>query len=345
MINQATIQELKKIAGQMVEQGKGILAADESFGTIEKRFNKINLPSTEENRCAYREMLFAASGIGEYISGVIMFDETIRQSTKNGLKFPSILEKAGMLPGIKVDQGLQEMKESQNEKITTGLDGLIGRLKEYAALGAKFAKWRAVISIGERLPTESNIRRNAKDMAAYAIACQETGLVPMVEPEVLMDGSHTIEMCEEVSGRVLRAVFDELQKCGVAFEGMILKTNMVIPAKDSGQKTLPRQIAEATTRLFKKVLPSNLSGVVFLSGGQSEIEATENLNAMHLIGDVPWQLSFSYGRALQDSALKTWSGKAENTTAAQRVLVHRAKMNGLATLGKYSPDIEKNSTA
>lgn len=336
------ITELNKIAKAMVELGKGILAADESTGTIEKRFNKINLPSTEENRRSYRELLFTASDIGKYISGVIMFDETIRQSAADGRTFVSILQNAGVLPGIKVDQGTTADPSSPEEKLTKGLDGLSDRLKEYVSLGAKFAKWRAVITIDEskNLPTDANIRQNAKDLAMYALECQKAGLVPMAEPEVLMDGKHTMEKCEEVSEKVLAALFEELGKAGVAVEGTILKTNMAIPGKESGQTAMPAQIAEATIRLFKKVLPNNLPGEAFLSGGQSEIEATENLNAMHLLRQLPWQLSFSYGRALQDSALKAWAGKAENVVAAQEKLIHRAKMNSLATLGKYNNKLE-----
>lgn len=346
MIDQAKIQELNKIAKQMVAPGKGILAADESTGTIEKRFAKINVSNNEENRQAYREMLFTTPGIGDYISGVIMYDETVRQLVADGRTFVSVLQSAGILPGIKVDQGTTTFETSPDEKVTKGLAGLPERLKEYVSLGAKFAKWRAVITIGEgAIPTDANIRQNAKDLAAYALACQEAGLVPMVEPEVLMDGNHTLEKCEAVSEKVLTAVFEELKNAGVATEGIILKTNMVIPAKDSGQQASPEQIAEATVRLFKKVLPDNLPGEAFLSGGQSEAEATANLNAMHLIGELPWQLSFSYGRALQGSALEVWNGKAENAPAAQKVFLHRAKMNSLATLGKYSAELEKGFNA
>ncbi|MCL5666487.1 MAG: fructose-bisphosphate aldolase class I [Patescibacteria group bacterium] len=340
MIEPSKILELNKVAKQMVAAGKGILAADESFNTIEKRFAKINLPSTEENRRAYREMLFAAPGIGEYISGVIMFDETIRQRATDGHTFVTILEKAGVLPGIKVDLGTKEMDDSPNEKVTKGLEGLPDRLAQYARFGAKFAKWRAVIAIDEELPTEANIGQNARDLANYALACQEAGLVPMVEPEVLMDGSHTLERCEEVSLKVLEAVFAELKNAGVAFEGMILKTNMVLPGKDSGQAAVPEEIAAATLEVFKKALPSTLAGQAFLSGGQSEKEATVNLNAINKLGPHPWPLTFSYGRALQDSALKIWAGKPENARAAREIFLHRAKMNGLAAEGKYGAEME-----
>jgi fructose-bisphosphate aldolase class I len=362
MIDQSKIAELNKIAKQMVAPGKGILAADESTGTIGKRFEKISLPNEEANRQAYREILFTAPDIGKYISGVILYDETLRQRARpssgltatfpqggkeirnnasDGRTFVSILEAAGVLPGIKVDLGTENFGESPDEKITKGLDGLPKRLAEYVALGAKFAKWRAVITIGKDLPTKANIRQNAKTLAGYALVCQEAGLVPIVEPEVLMDGSHSMERCEEVSEKTLTYVFEELQAAKVAPEGIILKTNMAVPGKDSGEKLSPQQIAQATLRVFKKVLPNGLPGQAFLSGGQSEIEATENLNAMHLLGKLPWQLSFSYGRALQDSALKIWKGKPENVKAAQAAFIHRAKMNGLATLGKYSSEMEK----
>ncbi|MEW6610948.1 MAG: class I fructose-bisphosphate aldolase [Patescibacteria group bacterium] len=333
-------QGLNNIANAMVVSGKGILAADESFGTIEKRFAKINLPSTEEHRRAYREMLFTAPGIGEYISGVILFDETIRQRSKDGVPFVEILQKGGVIPGIKVDQGTKAMDVSSGEKVTKGLEGLTGRLEEYMQLGAKFAKWRAVITIGDWLPTEANIRQNAKDLAAYAFACQQVGLVPIVEPEVLMDGAHTMERCEEVSRQTLRAVFEALDAAGVHIPGMILKTNMVVPGKLSGQSAKPAEIAAATVSLFKEILPDSLPGEAFLSGGQSEIEATENLNEINKLGPFPWRLTFSYGRALQDSALKTWNGRAENVVAAQQRFLHRARMNSLATVAGYSKDTE-----
>lgn len=349
MIREEEIQKLNAVARAMVTPGKGILAADESFGTIEKRFTKINLPSTEENRRSYREMFFTTPGIGEHISGVIMFDETIRQKTVEGKQFVAVLNDAGVMPGIKVDLGTKEMDPpagGPNEKVTKGLDGLPERLKEYVALGAKFTKWRAVITIlpaqagGDGLPTDANIRKNAKDLAAYARAAQVAGLVPIVEPEVLMDGAHSLERCKEASEKTLTAVFEEFKDAGVALEGMILKTNMVLPGKESGAKASPKTIAEETISLFKKILPKNLPGQAFLSGGQSEIEATENLNAINERGPFPWRLSFSYGRALQDSALKTWNGKIENVPAAQKVFLHRAKMNGLATLGKYRSEME-----
>ncbi|MDP3965284.1 MAG: class I fructose-bisphosphate aldolase [bacterium] len=350
MITAEQRENLKKVAQQMVAPGKGILAADESTGTCEKKFAKAGIPCTEDSRRAYRELFFTASGIGEYISGVILYDETIRQNASDGRSFVSVLQQAGVLPGIKVDQGVKEMDlpasstrqagGSPNEKVTKGLNGLPDRLKEYAKMGAKFAKWRAVITIGEGLPTDANIRQNAKDLAAYARDCQEAGIVPIVEPEVLMDGSHDISACRDASKRTLTALFEELEKAGVAIDGIILKTNMVIPAKDCPKQATPEEIAEATLGLFKKVLPKELVGQAFLSGGQSEEEATANLDAINKKGPLPWKMSFSYGRALQNTALKVWNGKAENVPAAQKAFLHRAKMNSLATLGKYSKEME-----
>ena len=275
-----------------------------------------------------------------------MFDETLRQKTAQDKQFVAVLNDAGVLPGIKVDQGTKEMDPpagGPNEKVTKGIEGLPERLKEYVALGAKFTKWRAVIMIGEGLPTDANIRQNAKDLAQYARIAQEAGLVPIVEPEVLMDGSHPLKRCKEVSERTLTAVFEELKKAGVAIEGCILKTNMVIPGKENPTKASPKTIAEETIALFKKILPQDLPGEAFLSGGQSEIEATENLNAMNQ-SPLPWKLSFSYGRALQDSALKTWNGKKENVPSAQKILAHRARMNSIATLGIYTKEVEQEKS-
>lgn len=348
MITGEQRENLKKIAQQMVTPGKGILAADESTGTCEKKFTKAGIPCTEDTRRAYRQLFFTAPGVGEFISGVILYDETIRQNASDGRSFVSILQKTGVLPGLKVDQGLKEMDPSTslgaggspNEKVTKGLDGLPERLQEYAKLGAKFAKWRAVITIGEGLPTDANIRQNAKDLAVYAKACQEAGIVPIVEPEVLMDGSHDISACRNASERILAALFEELKNAGVAIDGIILKTNMVIPAKDCPRQATPEEIAEATLGLFKKVLPKELVGQAFLSGGQSEEEATANLDAINKRGPLTWKMSFSYGRALQNTALKTWNGKAENVPAAQKAFLHRAKMNSLATLGKYTSEME-----
>lgn len=349
------ISELNKIAKAMVAPGKGILAADESEKTVGKRFSSINLENNEDNRRAFREMLLTVSRMGQYISGVILHDETIRQSLADGRSFVSILQKAGILPGIKVDLGLADFQAlngekgsnglngGNGEKVTKGLDGLADRLKEYVALGAKFAKWRAVITIdaAKNLPTDNNIRQNAKDLAAYAIVCQQNGLVPMVEPEVLLDGNHSMVQAEEASRKILTALFEELKNAGVALEGLILKTSMVVPGKDFSHKASPKEVAEATVNLFKQVLPKELAGEAFLSGGQSELEATANLNAMHQLGELSWPLTFSYARALQDGATKAWEGKRENLEKAQKVFLHRAKMNSLATLGEYSRENDK----
>jgi len=340
MLNEPQISELGKIAKQMVAPGKGILAADESEKTMGKRFASINLENNEDNRKAFREMLLTAPGEAEYISGVILHDETIRQSLPDGRSFVSILQKEGILPGIKVDLGLAPMSEGSLEQVTKGLDGLDARLKEYVSLGAKFCKWRSVITIGDGIPTDANVRQNAKDLAAYALVCQQNGLVPMVEPEVLIEGEHSFEQAEEASTKILTALFEELKNAGVALEGTILKTSMVVSGKESGTVETPEQVAAATLRVFKKVLPKELAGEAFLSGGQGDIQATENLNAINPAGDKPWPLTFSFARALQDAATKTWQGKKENLAAAQKVFLHRAKMNSLASLGKYSPDME-----
>lgn len=333
------IAGLNAVAKALVAPGKGILAADESFGNINKKFEKLGIPTTEENRRAYRELLFTAPGIGDYISGVILFDETIRQKSADGRTFVRVLEEAGVMPGIKVDEGTAKLDTSE-ETFTKGLEGLPARLAGYANMGARFAKWRAAIVIGEGMPTDVAIRRNAEDLASYAMLCQEAGLVPIVEPEVLMDWRNTVEGCREATGRTLRAVFEELRRAGVAIEGMILKASMVIPGKESGMKASPQEIAEATIGLFREVLPAGLPGVVFLSGGQGEIEATENLDAMNRMGEAPWPLSFSYGRALQSSALKAWGGDSRNVSVAQEVFIHRAKMNSLAAQGMYRGEAE-----
>jgi len=337
MITEETRAKLHDVATRMVAPGKGILAADESFGNINKKFEGLSIPVTEDNRRAYRELLFTAPGIGEYISGVILFDETMRQNASDGRKLTQVLTDAGILPGIKVDEGVEKIGNTA-ETVTKGLEGLPPRLAEYAAMGAAFAKWRAVITIGDGMPTDDAIRQNAKQLGSYALMCQEAGIVPIVEPEVLMDGPNTIEGCREATERTLVAVFEELKNAGVAIDGMILKPNMIVPGKASGMKASPEEVAKATTELFKKVLPDELPGAVFLSGGQSEVEATANLNAMNKLGAFPWKLSFSYGRALQASALKLWSGKPENVKAAQDAFIHRAKMNSLATLGAYESE-------
>jgi len=340
MVDASKISELSKIAKQMVADGKGILAADESMNTVGKRFSSINLENTEDNRRAFREMLLTSPGEGQYISGVILYDETIRQKTSSGKSFVEVLQSEGILPGIKVDQGLVDFGTA-GEKVTKGLDGLGDRLKEYVALGARFCKWRSVITIGDATPTDDNIGQNAKDLAAYAKVCQENGLVPMVEPEILIEGDHTIEQAESASTKILTILFEELKNAGVAPEGTILKTSMVIAGKSSAKQSTPAEVAEATMRVFKKVLPTHLAGEAFLSGGQGDIQATENLNAINRMGEKPWPITFSYARALQDAATKTWMGKPENLQAAQKIFTHRAKMNSLASQGKYSSEMEK----
>jgi fructose-bisphosphate aldolase class I len=333
------VSALNAVAKQMVAPGKGILAADESTSTIGKRFDKIQVENTETNRQAYREMLFTAPGLNEYISGVILYDETFRQSATDGRTFLSLLKEAGILPGIKVDQGLAEMPGSPEEKVTKGLEGLAERLAEYAQMGAAFAKWRNVITIGNGTPTDANLAEQARIHAEYAYLCQEAGIVPIVEPEVLMDGAHDIDACRDASTRTLSATFDALKARDVAIEGMILKTNMVVPGKEK-RVAPPEEVAKETLAEFKSILPDTLPGQAFLSGGMSDLEATANLNEMNKMGPFPWKLSFSYGRALQDKPLKTWAGKADSVPAAQKALLHRAKMNSHATLGRYDPSME-----
>ena len=326
----------------MVTPGKGILAADESSGTIKKRFDTINVESTEENRRDYREILFQTKNAMEnYISGVILFDETIRQKSKNGPTLVEVISNAGSLPGIKVDTGAKDLAFNSNEKVTEGLDGLRERLIEYYNLGAKFAKWRAVITIESSIPSDLCINANAHALARYAALCQENEIVPIVEPEVLMDGAHTIDKCYEVTKRTLEVVFSELVAHGVNLKGICLKPNMVIDGTLVTDKSSPKTIAEKTISCFKEVVPEDVPGIVFLSGGQSEIEATENLDQMNKIGNLPWNLSFSYGRALQASALQAWSGKVENEETASMAFNHRAEMNSLATLGKWDAGLEK----
>ena len=336
------MSNLENIAKQMVTPGKGILAADESSGTIKKRFDTINVESTEENRRDYREILFQTKNAMEnYISGVILFDETIRQKSKNGSTLVEVISNAGSLPGIKVDTGAKDLAFNSNEKVTEGLDGLRERLIEYYNLGAKFAKWRAVITIESSIPSDLCINTNAHALARYAALCQENEIVPIVEPEVLMDGAHTIDRCYEVTKRTLEVVFSELVAHGVNLKGICLKPNMVIDGTLVTDKSSPKTIAEKTISCFKEVVPEDVPGIVFLSGGQSEIEATENLDQMNKIGNLPWNLSFSYGRALQASALQAWSGKVENEETASMAFNHRAEMNSLATLGKWDAGLEK----
>jgi fructose-bisphosphate aldolase class I len=335
------VHELESVARAMVAPGKGILAADESFGTIKKRLAAINLDSSEEFRRSYRELLFTAPGVEEYISGVIMFDETIRHKTADGKPFVKVLEERGILPGIKVDKGAVPLAGNPGEKITEGLDGLRQRLEEYVSLGAKFTKWRTVIPIGEGIPTDYGLKINAYNQAQYAALCQEVGLVPIVEPEVLMDGDHTIERCDEVTTATLEHVFQALYEAGVVLEGMVLKPNMTISGKDCPQQASAQEIAVATIRTLKRTVPAAVPGIVFLSGGQSPSQATANLSAMNATGGFPWQLSFSYGRALQEETLKAWMGEPAKFSEAQKVFHWRSKMNGMARYGKYTPEMER----
>ena len=332
-------------AAALVAPGKGILAADESLPTIGKRFKALNIPSTEENRRAYRELLFTTPGLGEFISGAILFDETIRQKTSGGVSMPQILAAQGIIPGIKVDKGTVALPGFAGEKITQGLDGLRERLAEYRKLGARFTKWRAVIAIGENLPTAACIEANARALALFAALSQEAGLVPIVEPEVLMDGDHTLARGEEVTGATLQTVFAALSDHRVVLEGMLLKTGMVLSGKDCAEQADAGTVAEATIRCLRRTVPAAVPGIVFLSGGQSDVAATERLNAICQTGGVPWKLSFSFGRALQDAAMKTWQGSPANVAAAQAALRHRATCNGLAVQGKYSAQAERENAA
>jgi fructose-bisphosphate aldolase, class I len=335
--------QLEKTARELVAEGKGILAADESDGTIKKRFDSIGIESTEENRREYRELLFATEGAEEFISGVILFDETIRQSTADGTPFPKLLESKGIIPGIKVDKGAKPLALTDGETITEGLDGLRDRLEEYRGLGARFAKWRATYSIAEAKPSEYCVWTNAHALARYAALCQEAGLVPIVEPEVLMDGGHTIEESAKATGRVLQAVYTELHDQRVEYRGTLLKPNMVLSGYDAENRASVDEVADTTLECFYKHVPAAVPGIVFLSGGQTDEDATAHLNAMNSRGPHPWQLSFSYGRALQAPALKAWAGKPENVEAAQRAYYHRAKMNGAARTGMYAPEMEKEA--
>jgi fructose-bisphosphate aldolase class I len=333
--------DLGSIARALAARGKGILAADESFGTIEKRFQTIDLPTTEENRRAYRDMLFTTPGFSDFISGVILFDETLRQKSANGTPFSELLRNAGSVPGIKVDAGAKQLAHHPNEKITEGLDGLRERLAEYVQLGAQFTKWRAVITIGDGIPTRACIQANAEALARYAALAQEAGLVPIVEPEVLMDGDHTIERCEEVTELTLNLVFDRLFAHRVTFEHMLLKPNMVIAGKKAPRRADVHEVAQATVRTLRRTVPPAVPGIVFLSGGQTPEEATAHLNAMNQLGDHPWELSYSYGRALQDEALKAWKGQKANVAAAQKAFTKRGRCCSAARYGKYSADMEK----
>jgi fructose-bisphosphate aldolase class I len=339
--------ELAAIAQAMVAPGKGILAADESTGTIEKRFAGIKVECTEENRRAYRDMLFSAKGLARHISGVILYDETLRQKSANGAPFTELLARNGILPGIKVDTGAKSLALCPGESVTEGLDNLAKRCAEYVKMGAKFAKWRAVITIGAEIPSSTCIAANAHALGRYAAICQAAGLVPIVEPEVLMDGEHTVERCEEVTEWTLNAVYEALYLNRVTLEHTVLKPSMVIAGKSCARQAEIEEVAERTVRILKRTVPAAVAGVVFLSGGQSDEVATAHLNAMNQMskGRLPWTLSFSYGRALQQPALKAWKGAAANVAAAQATLLHRARMNGLACLGRYSADQEQQALA
>jgi fructose-bisphosphate aldolase, class I len=338
------LAELNKVAEAMVAPGRGILAADESSGTIKKRFDSIGVESTADNRRDYRELLFRSSeAMSKCISGVILYDETIRQNAKDGTPLVKVIEKAGSIPGIKVDKGTKPLPFSPGELITEGLDGLRERLAEYRGLGAKFAKWRAVLDIGEGIPSYAALITNAHVLARYAALCQEEGIVPIVEPEVLMDGGHDIDACYPVTEWLLKTVFEQLYYQKVALEGMVLKPNMVIPGKKSTKKASVEEVAEKTVKVLKACVPAAVPGIAFLSGGQSDEEATAHLDAMNRIGGCPWRLTFSYGRALQAAPQKAWSGKSENVAAAQRAFTHRAMMNSMATRGEWKRDLEKKA--
>jgi fructose-bisphosphate aldolase class I len=338
-----TVNTLRETAGALVMAGKGILAADESAGTIERRLDSVGVESTEENRRAYRELLFTAPGSQEFVSGVILFDETIRQAASDGTLFPKLLEGLGIIPGIKVDKGAKPLALAEGETITEGLDGLRERFEEYRGLGARFAKWRATYSIGGGRPSEYCVWTNAHALARYAALCQEAGLVPIVEPEVLMDGDLSIEESARVTGRVLNAVYTELHDQRVDLFGSLLKPNMVLSGYEAAQRAGVDEVAEGTLECLYRHVPPAVPGIVFLSGGQSDEDATAHLNAMNARGPHPWQLSFSYGRALQNAALTAWAGKPENVAGAQRAYLHRARMNGAARTGAYTPELEREA--
>lgn len=336
------MQKLEFITKALVADGKGILAADESLGTIKKRFDSIGLECTEETRRAYREMLFSTQGIEDYISGVILFDETIRQTRDDGFPLRETLDRRGIIVGIKVDSGARDLARFPGEKITEGFDGLRERLSEYRELGARFTKWRSVITIGEGIPTQFCIDANAHALARFAALSQEAGLAPIVEPEVLMDGDHGIDRCEEATEAALRSVFDQLARQRLVLEGMLLKPNMVIPGKKCPDQADVSEVAERTIRTLRRTVPAAVPGIVFLSGGQTPEQATAHLNAMNVLNETPWQLSFSFARALQEPPLHIWRGQASNVPAAQAAFLHRARMNGLARLGRYSAAAERS---
>ncbi len=336
------LAELNRVANAMVAPGTGVLAADESAATVKKRFDTIGVECTEENRRDYRELLFRSKGMAN-ISGVILFDETIRQNAKDGTPLVKIIEQAGSLPGIKVDKGVKPLPFSPGEVVTEGLDGLRERLIEYRGLGAKFCKWRAVIEIGPGIPSYNCIHANTHALARYAALCQDENLVPIVEPEVLMDGEHDIDRCYEVTEFALKMLYQELYHARVKLEGTVLKPNMVVPGKKSAKQASVDEVAEKTLRALKECVPASVPGIAFLSGGQSDLDATARLNAMNRMGGVPWKLTFSYSRALQAAPQKAWSGRTENVGAAQAAFTHRAAMNSLASKGKWSPDLEKQA--
>ncbi|MGE5274410.1 MAG: class I fructose-bisphosphate aldolase [Verrucomicrobiota bacterium] len=339
------MNDLEQTAHALVAPGKGILAADESSGTIKKRFDSIGVESTEDTRRAYRDLLFTTEGAADYISGVILYDETIRQTALDGTPFPKLLEEQAIIPGIKVDLGAKDLAGAPGEKVTEGLDGLRERFAEYVGLGARFAKWRAVITIGDGIPSEYCLWTNAHALARYAALSQEAGLVPIVEPEVLMDGDHSIDTSFDVTSRTLHAVFTELRDQRVHFEQMLLKPNMVLSGYDAAARAGVQDVAELTVRCFRRHVPAAVPGIVFLSGGQTDEDATAHLNAMNATGPHPWELSFSYGRALQAPALKAWAGDESNVAAGRAAYLHRAKMNGLARSGSYSPELETQVAA
>ena len=334
---------LAKTAAAMVARGRGVLAADESSGTCEKRFKSVNVECTEETRRSYRGLLFTTPGVEQHVSGVILFDETIRQKTHDGVPFPAYLAGKGILPGIKVDKGAQDLAHCPGEKVTEGLDGLRARLAEYFKLGARFAKWRAVITIGEGIPSHACLYANAHALARYAALCQEASIVPMIEPEVLLDGAHSVERSEEVTEATLRATYAACAAHHVSVEHLILKTSMVVSGKASSRQAGVDEVAERTVRVLKRTVPAAQPGIVFLSGGQSDVSATAHLNAMAAMKGLPWPLTFSYSRALQNPALKSWRGQAGNVAAAQKAFHHRAHMNGLASQGKWKADLEKQA--
>ncbi|MEM6255081.1 MAG: class I fructose-bisphosphate aldolase [Cyanobacteria bacterium P01_D01_bin.156] len=340
-------EELRSTAKSIVQKGKGILAMDESNGTCNKRFDALSIPTTEVSRQAYRELILTVPGLSEYISGPILYDETIRQTSKAGVPFLKVIADAGMIPGIKVDTGAKDMAGHPGEKVTEGLDGLRDRIAEYYKMGARFAKWRAVITISDGIPSRACIEANAHGLARYAALCQEGGLVPIVEPEVLIDGDHTIERCYQVTDETLDAVFAQLYTQGVAYDQMVLKPSMVIAGKACPQQATVEEVAEATIRCLLKNVPATVAGIAFLSGGQTKEQSSAHLNAMHtLFGDrLPWPVTFSYARAIQQPALNHWSGKDANVAEAQKRLLERAKFNSLASKGEYSSGLEKQLAA